>query len=1358
MRKLNVRFLFSLLLGVIVLAGVLFGIHRLQAANIAAGLLWQADQAEKEGKLRQSTRFLDRYLEFAPNDLDQRSRLGKLLANPKLAITPRARDRARFVIDQVLIKDPERAELRKCLVRLALDENNLNAAEEQLKLLEKQLPENGEVALLWAQLDEKKGFEEHAIQFLQRAVKQTPDQPDAYVRLIYLLRKKDRGARGEDFKRAGQYADLALSRTPEDAGVLIAAAELAQDRSEWGTAREYLEKALRLHGRDGRVHQALAQMDIRQGQRGKAIARLRDALPLVPPGDRFELTWTLANLLLDDGAVDEAVKHIPAPKAPGVPDGAGDFLRARVLMAQSRWYDASARLERVRKEFKNAPDLLVQVDLLLGTCYGRLQEPGRQLYAYQQVLNYQKGNVAALQGSAAALMALGQTDQAIELQRQLTKLGQEHNITTGGQLELARALLVRNLQTDKANWPAVEEAIAAAEQAQPGSLDVVLLRAEMHLARKDPAQALAVLQAALKKQPERVELWNALAVFHERQGRPEAAQQVLDDAEKRLGDVVPLRLARARAVAAGKGDAVKAALLRLEEGWQKFPADQQPALLSGLADAYLAADLPRDATRLWQLVAKQPRHAQDVRVRLILFDLGLRLGDDGQMRQALAEIKTLEEGESPYYLYGEAARRIFLARQGQTALLKEARQLLDRVVKLRPAWPAVLLARAEIDEMQGNVEEAIASYRRAVEQGERSPRVLRQLVQLLTQRQRYDEAERILAKLPQSQFSPELQRLKIAGLLGGDKFGQAEQVLRTQVQADSRDYRDQLWMGQVLSANGRPSQEAEEALRRAVALADTVPDTWAGLIQYLVKTNQTPAALKELAKAKAKLPGDEAALMLAQCCELVGDVPQARQYFQAALKHRPDEIAVYRGVVGFYLRTGARQDAEALLRAVLDRKVKAADADLAWARRGLALTLAGSGDPKRLPEAFALVGLSLDEKGALKDAKFSDTESLEDQLARARVLATQNRRPFRVRAIALMEEVNRRQALPPDEQLVLAHLYLANGPDEVSWGKARELMMSLVANYPRNAAYLALVSEALIKNGEAREALKQIGRLEQVEQTRQVVAGASPALELKARALEATGKGREALELLKKYAAAADATPERTLLLAGLCGRLGDLKDAIDLCQQAAAKAPAEEVGGACVALLREARAVPKMDADAWKAAAARAEAWFQEALQKQPQSVALLLQSADLQKLLDRPQDAEKLYRQVLALDPRQVVALNNLAWMLAERGAGSDEALTLINRAIETYGARPEFLDTRAVVNLALGHHQAAVDDLKRAIEDAPTFTKYLHLTDAHHKARNRPAALASLRSARNLMPNLNRLSPADLATLRRLEKELN
>ena len=266
-------------------------------------------------------------------------------------------------------------------------------------------------------------------------------------------------------------------------------------------------------------------------------------------------------------------------------------------------------------------------------------------------------------------------------------------------------------------------------------------------------------------------------------------------------------------------------------------------------------------------------------------------------------------------------------------------------------------------------------------------------------------------------------------------------------------------------------------------------------------------------------------------------------------------------------------------------------------------------------------------------------------------------------------------------------------------------------------------------------------------------------------------EGSEALELLKGYAAAVDATPDRVLLVAGLCGRMGQVKEAIDLCLQAAKRCSVETVGGMAVTLLREARPSPllsmkpskevldlhKRTMDAWKTEAKRAEVWFQQTLKKQAENLPLLLQLADLEKMLDRPQEAEKLYRQVLNLQPRQVVALNNLAWLLAELNAKNDEALTLINRAIEQFGPRPEFLDTRAVVQLNLGQYDTAVADLKQAIEDAPSFAKNLHLAQAQQKLGNRSAALKALDLARRLSPPINRIGPGEQALLNRLETEL-
>ena len=128
MRRLNVKLFLYLLAGLVLFSGTLFAVHRLQAGNISGGLLYQANQADKDGHPKQAARYLGRYLDFVPGDVEARARLGKTLADPRLAVTTRARERARFVLEQVLARDPDRHDVRRTLVKLALDAHLLECA------------------------------------------------------------------------------------------------------------------------------------------------------------------------------------------------------------------------------------------------------------------------------------------------------------------------------------------------------------------------------------------------------------------------------------------------------------------------------------------------------------------------------------------------------------------------------------------------------------------------------------------------------------------------------------------------------------------------------------------------------------------------------------------------------------------------------------------------------------------------------------------------------------------------------------------------------------------------------------------------------------------------------------------------------------------------------------------------------------------------------------------------------------------------------------------------------------------------------------------------------------------------------
>jgi tetratricopeptide (TPR) repeat protein len=1407
-RTLDVKFL-ACLVGVMLLFAVsIHFLHAYQVKRNVNSLLRQADRAEEEGNGEQLTKYLGRYLARVPTDTEALARYGRIL--DKLAATPDERLRALLVLEQVLRRDGSQHDIRRQLVRIAMHEQlrRFSDAREHLEVLLRDVsPGDGELEYLLGRCHAANGEFPRAAEYFEKALQHAPRQIETYAALAHLLRKKlDQPQRADQvmeklvaqnprafqahlarsrywrelalqeplnrearLKKAGEDLYRARTLAPDEAEVLLAVAELAHDQGQPEAARAALKRGLGLYPQNVSMYLSLTTMELQAGQRSQATACLRRGLEKLP--GHTELLWALANVLIEDG--QEAAREIAELGQKKVSRARLDYLQARVLMNQGEWLKAVPLLERIHAELARWPDQAKQADLLLGECYGKLGNIDQQYTAYRRAVTADPLWEPACLGMARTLFALGRTDDALEVYRKLVPR------LPGARLPLARLLILKNLSLSRARrqWQEVEQILDECARRAPDRAEIVILRAEMLAAQDRVNDARDLLTREQAGQPKQVEFPIALAGLTDREGKQDQALKILQDARRELGDRLELRLACARHWVKHGGPEAGKALSQLGAGLEKFSAADQQALLRGLADAHARTGGRAEAQRLWERLAQQ--QPLDLSIKLILFDLALQARNESAMERLTREMENLEGTEGPLVRYARACRLMVQARRGDTQALEPARKLLAQVAAQRPAWSRIPLCEAEIQELRKDPAGAMKSYQRAIELGERSPPIIRRTAQLLYENRRYAEAEDVIQKLPdQAPVSADLQRLSAELSLRKQDYGRAVRLARQVVSDKSKDYRDYIWMGQILRATPQRA-DAEAYLRRAVELAADAPEAWVALIQHLAHEGEKEKAEEAIRAAERKLSRKQAPLALAQCYEALKQMDQAHKLYKEALTAQPDDVATRRNLANFYLRRGQVREAEPHLRRIIELRTRAPE-DAAWARRLLAIVLAASGDYHQSRDALALLDI-LDEKGG----PGVNAGSIEDQRARALVLATQRSRGQRRQAIAILENIMTRQPPTADDQFLLARLHESVG----DWPRARERMAALLATNGDKPLYLTYYAQSLLRRGDAAEAQIWVDKLQRLPEA----ADSLGTLELRARLLAVRGKKEEAVALLrsaidkkstaadaparlaavgvlldelsrsfpaeKSYAQAAEELlrqyvaqrPEKVLALAACLGRQGRTAEVLELCEKAWSICPPASVAGTCLAALHAAPPSPEQFQ--------RVEGWLQSARKKHPEAgTALLVCLADLRDLQGRYAEAIALYRKVIEKDNRNVMVLNNLAFLLAVKEGKGTEALQFLSQALEIAGPAPELLDTRALVYLSAGRSDLALKDLEEVANDTPQPAMFFHLAQAHQQAKNRSGAVLALRRATSLGLKPGHLHALERSALAQLRTELD
>jgi tetratricopeptide (TPR) repeat protein len=214
--------------------------------------------------------------------------------------------------------------------------------------------------------------------------------------------------------------------------------------------------------------------------------------------------------------------------------------------------------------------------------------------------------------------------------------------------------------------------------------------------------------------------------------------------------------------------------------------------------------------------------------------------------------------------------------------------------------------------------------------------------------------------------------------------------------------------------------------------------------------------------------------------------------------------------------------------------------------------------------------------------------------------------------------------------------------------------------------------------------------------------------------------------------------------------QLGRHAEAIGLCRGASGRDPSVQPYVVCASIMAEG----KPNAEAFELA----NEFLANSTARFPDNVDLLNMTAAMRIQETRMDDAIALLRKVVELRPRDVLAINNLATLLAEQPDKLDEGKKLLDRAISLVGPQAGLLDLKGVILIAEGKPHDAIPLFEEACASPQADPRFsFHGAVAYQRAGDLKKAEESLKRAREMDLDKLILTPGDKKLLAELDVAL-
>jgi len=1364
--RIQYRFLFILLAVTAVLAVVVVGVRHFQISRNASAFLTQARRSAEAGRDADAVRFYTQYLGLNHDSADAQAELAEILLKQgnlgraffnleaALRLDPdrlearqslakvamglnRHADAKTHLADHLIPSDPENAEYRWLLGVCETRLNNLDAALEQLQLANRSESSTTLYAASLADfLSSRMNQHVTAREVLDEAVAKFPEDPVAHLaRGRWLLGRSDRLSTGENAARrllletAWEDAESAmrLSEGAVESVLLFASVAIASERTN--EAREAISAAIKANPGVAQLYASAANVELINGNPEAASAYLKEGLKIAP--NNQELLFKRAELELNADNLEAAERLVADLRAGALDPALLRYLEGRLLIGRGQFKAAVDLLESSRALFDRRDDLLRDIDYMLSICYRSLGNPDQEIEALRRSISNAPLSAVTREALAIALMRSGRTQEAISRFRQLA---QQPAASPSVLINLARLMFIDGLGRDLqgADWDPLRQVLEVLESKTENSPDIAILRAELLFVDKQPDEAESVLKSALEVTPKEASLYQALVALLIRKQAWDEVQATLDAAQQVLSDSALVRLERGRYLIRRHGDQVDMAEL---EQLAAAPADWEDAerirLASGFAGYFLSLEDFQRAEQQARIVAKSEGGNSNLAIHLLLLDMAFRSGNQETLTESLAKVNQLEGG-GPLWQVGEAIRLSIEAgkldeskRSERNRLYAKANEHLSDAAVARPGWPRIPSLRGEIFERLDQREQALQAYMEAISLGEQNPQVISRAILILFEQGRFVDADKVVRKMQEQNtpFSSDLTRVASQISLQLDNFERALS-LATEWARKSDRQEDHVYLAQILSISGE-FEKAEAEFRVAIDKDPAEPGPWVALAQVFARIGNREAALGVIEDARGAIRPEDLDDALAQCYQSIRDDELAERSYLAAVEKAPNNTGLLRRFAEFYLASGRAPLAQPLLERVASDENDADPLDQAWARRNLALVLAAEGSQEAIDRARQLIGTNIERNG----------ETLNEKRTLAWVLGMRSGSDSVAEAIRILEDVikQQRQFSLVDNHL-LAELYFRSD----DWARYRRTMRGVMSNGGADKSqYVQDFAEKLLRRGELNEGQIWFNRLKEMAPDELATATVEANLLLQAgnhakllELLETNGKlpqrrdwaagGAESVGLSLKrqgqtdqanaflqlaqglFTEIADDDPERSLALASFHARQGEFTKALEWFGKA--EYTADQLPAFASSALKSGR----LDVQFGQRLIEILKADREQATDK-PSFDTIL---GDLAGWVGDGSEASAAYRRILETQPNQVVALNNLAMVLALTGREIEEAGSAIDRAIQTAGPVGFLLDTRSLVRLAAGNLKGAENDLAAAIIESPQPDRYFHL----------------------------------------------